>query len=92
MAASETSITVHVTPDYDYPDVAAEMTRRFTYHAPTGDQPDRYQAIREGALSLALTIVALCPPSSERAAALQHLDEAVMQANASIARREEPAS
>lgn len=57
----------------------------FTYHAPTGDQSQRYQAIREKAKELAYVIDANCEPGPDRTAAIRHLREAVMTANASIA-------
>jgi hypothetical protein len=66
-----------------------ELLTRFSYHAPTGDQPERYVALRSGALHLARLIVELTPASREQALALTHLDEVVFFANASIARREE---
>jgi hypothetical protein len=57
----------------------------FTFHPVSGDQPARYQALRAQAKSLALTIVALCPPSRERSVAITNLQQAVMWANAAIA-------
>jgi hypothetical protein len=60
----------------------------FTFHAPKGDQPERYKAIRDKAKSLALLIVELCPDRRERSLALTKLEEAIMWANASIARSE----
>lgn len=60
----------------------------FTYHAPTGDQPKRYEKIRETAKGLAVLLVELCPDRRERSLALTKLEEAVMWANAAIARHE----
>lgn len=65
-----------------------ELEARFTYHAPSGDQPERYVAIRDQAKSLAQTIVASTPASREQALAITALEEAVFWANAAIARRE----
>jgi len=65
-----------------------EIERRFKYHAPKEGQPGKYETIRNEARALALTLYALCPPSRELSAAMTHLDEVVMFANASIARRE----
>lgn len=62
-----------------------ELTARFTYHAPKGDQPDRYVTIRANALDLALIIDRNCPDSREKSLAFTKLQEAVMWANASIA-------
>lgn len=57
----------------------------FTYHAPTGDQAQRYLSIREAAKNLARVIDANCPAGPDRTAAIRHVREAVMTANASIA-------
>lgn len=66
-----------------------ELAVRFTYHAPTGDQPSRYEHLRDTALELAELILDSCPDSRERALAFTHLEEVVFWANASIARREQ---
>lgn len=60
----------------------------YSYHAPKGDQPDRYEAIRGNAKQLAMLIDMVCPESRERSLAHTKLEEAVMWANASIARNE----
>lgn len=65
-----------------------ELATRFTYHAPKGNQPERYERIRAAALAFADLIAELAPPSREQALALTNLEEAVMWANAAIARRE----
>ena len=65
-----------------------ELERRFSYHPPKGNQPERYEKIRAAALEFATLIVNLTPASREQSLALTHLEEAVMQANAAIARRE----
>jgi hypothetical protein len=70
------------------PDQMAEIESRFTYHAPKGDQPDRYTFLREKAKVLALTILDLTPASREQALAMTHLETAIFWANAAIARRE----
>jgi len=67
----------------DGPDVIDEI---FTYHAPVGDQPERYARIREAAKTLAREIDACCPAGADRTAAVRKVSEAVMTANASIAR------
>lgn len=64
-----------------------ELENRFTYHAPTEGQPEKYQMIREGAKTLAHMIVAMCPPSRETALSITNLEEVVFWANAAIARR-----
>jgi len=64
------------------------LDRRFTYHAPKGTQPERYIKIRATAKELAELLERLCPASRERSLALTNLEQAVMWANASIARNE----
>ncbi len=71
----------------DY-EIDYELVARFTRHALTTDQIDRCDHIRSAGLELARLITATAPASDERSAALNRLDEAVMQANAAIARRE----
>ena len=60
----------------------------FVYHAPKGDQPQRYENIRASAKALACLFEAQCPDSREKSLALTKLEEAVMWANAAIARNE----
>lgn len=64
------------------------IERNFTYHAPHGDQVERYGEIRAGGKRLAELIAAACPDSRERALAFTKLEEAIFWANASIARNE----
>lgn len=68
--------------------VKEQIDRAFTYHSPKADQPERYGMIRDGAKSLAKVIVGLTPESREQSLALTKLEEAVMFANAAIARNE----
>lgn len=65
-----------------------DLDNIFTYHAPRGDQPERYEKIRAEALDLAKFLVASCPESRERTHAITHLQCAVFWANAAIARNE----
>lgn len=65
-----------------------QLRTSFTYHAPKDDQPARYEAIRAKAKEFAELIVTTTPPSREQSLAMTHLEEAVMWANASIARNE----
>lgn len=60
----------------------------YTYHTPKGSQPERYVAIRRKAKELAELIADCCPDSREKSLANTRLEEAVMWANASIARNE----
>ena len=57
----------------------------FSYHAPEGDQPLKYAAIREAAKNLARVIVDNTPPCADQTAAIRKVREAVFTANASIA-------
>jgi len=65
-----------------------DLDKRFTYHAPKGDQPARYEALRGKAREFAEVISKTCPDSREKSLALTKLEESVMWANASIARNE----
>lgn len=60
----------------------------YTYHAPKAGQPERYELIRNKAKDLAKTIEKACPDSREKSLAFTKLEDAVMWANASIARNE----
>ena len=66
----------------------AKVENAFVYHAPKEGQPERYTLIRDEAKALALLILANCPPSRERSLAITNLEQAIMWANASIARNE----
>ncbi|MFE2941047.1 hypothetical protein ACFXKG_18580 [Streptomyces sp. NPDC059255] len=65
-----------------------DLENRFTYHPPVGNQPERYEQIRAGALTFAELLAELCPSSPELTRAINAVDEAVMLANASIARHD----
>lgn len=65
-----------------------EIDIRFTYHPPKGDQLERYVRLRDTAKELAILIADLTPQSREQSLALTHLEQAIMWANAGIARRE----
>lgn len=64
-----------------------EIETRFTYHAPTGNQPETYEILRSEAKDFAKTIDHLVPESREKSLAMTALENAVMWANAGIARR-----
>jgi hypothetical protein len=57
----------------------------FRYHAPDAAQVVRYQELREAAKAFARVVLQHCPPSADRSAAVRHVREALMTANASIA-------
>jgi hypothetical protein len=66
----------------------AMLDKVFTYHAPEGDQPARYVALRDRAREYAELVIRLAPASRERSLAMTKLEEVVFWANAAIARNE----
>lgn len=64
------------------------LIRNFQYHPPKADQPERYTRLRDGGRNVAEMILDFCPDSREKSLALTKLEEALMWANASIARNE----
>lgn len=65
-----------------------KLRAAFTYHPPQEGQGPRYEEIRQRAHGVALMMTTLCPPSRELSLALTNLEQAVMWANAAIARNE----
>lgn len=65
-----------------------QIENNFKYHAPKEGQPAKYEALRNLGKGLAKAIDELCPDSREKSLALTNLEQAVMWANASIARNE----
>ena len=65
-----------------------KLNNNFTYHAPKGNQQSRYENIRAQARDFAEAILLQVPVSRERSLAFTKLEEAVMWANAAIARNE----
>lgn len=68
---------------------ALDLNHIFKYHAPKGDQAERYEQIRDAARLFASEVVRLSPESRERTHAINKVQEAVMWANAAIARKRE---
>lgn len=66
--------------------IQARISNDFTYHNPKDRGPD-FVKIREKAKELALMIADLTPSGREQSTALTRLEEAVMHANAGIARQ-----
>ena len=64
------------------------IENNYTYHAPKEGQPKKYEAIREKAKELAFLIEDVCPTSREKSLAFTNIEQAVMWANAAIARNE----
>jgi len=66
-----------------------QIEKAFTYHAPKGDQAERYTKLRQAAKAFAYLMDELSPgPSREKSLAMTKLEEAVMWINAGIARNE----
>jgi hypothetical protein len=63
-----------------------DIDNRFTYHPPPPGLVDRFVQIRAEARQLAITIVQQTPESREQSLALTNLEQAVMWANAALAR------
>lgn len=63
-----------------------QIENNFKYHSPQPGQPEIYQEIREKAKELAYLIDEKVPNSREKALAMTKLEEAVMWANAAVAR------
>lgn len=68
--------------------VEADLTNRFRYHPPKNDQMTRYEDMRTMGANLAFFIAENTPKSREQSLALTKLEEAIMWANAAIARNE----
>lgn len=64
----------------------SDLALRFRYYPPNAEQSARYRQLREKAYEMALLISDLCPDSRERSHAITQLEDALMWANASIAR------
>lgn len=72
-----------------YPIDNKRLENNFTYHPPKDeDQIERYKRLREAAKTYAQCIMTLTPPSREQSLALTQVEDAVMWANAAIARNE----
>ena len=68
--------------------VHAQISNAFVYHPVKEGQQERYVELREAARSFAMLIASRTPESREQSLALTKLEEAVMFANAAIARNE----
>lgn len=63
-----------------------ELVRRFTYHPPKPEMRPAFEALRNKALELGTLVEHHCPPGRETAQAVAKIEEAIMWANAAIAR------
>jgi hypothetical protein len=64
-----------------------DLENRFTYHAPKEGQPVIFLEIRGKAWNLARVVDAAMPDCREKSLAITKLEEAVMWANAGVARQ-----
>lgn len=67
--------------------IADRIKNDFTYHKPPAEIAQNFVTLREKAKELALLFDSLVPYGREQATALTRLEEAVMHANAGIARQ-----
>lgn len=65
--------------------LADKIPEIFRYHPPEPGQNERYEEIRDAAKMLAYVIVKNTPTCADQSAAIRHVREAVMTANAAIA-------
>ena len=63
-----------------------QIENNFKYHSPKEGQPEKYEILRNQAKQLAYVFENLCSNSREKSVAMTKLEEAVMWANAAIAR------
>jgi len=63
-----------------------DIENRFTYHAPTPEDVALHEHVRETVREVANGFNEVLPESREKSLAMTHLEEAVMWANAAIAR------
>lgn len=70
------------------PVLVVRVANDFTFHPSTPEQARRYEFLREKTKLLAFDFLRQCPESRELSLALTKLEEAVMFANAAIARNE----
>lgn len=66
-----------------------DLENIYTYHAPKPGQPEKYTALREKAKELAYLIDEMVPLGREKSVAMTNLEQAIMWANAGIARTPE---
>lgn len=62
-----------------------DLDHVFKYHSPSPLQKVKYEELRQAAKNFAAVIQTLTPSCADQSAALRHVREALMTANASIA-------
>ncbi len=70
--------------------ILARIQHDFQYHAPTPEKRDLHEQVRGLLKVVAMEVVALTPVSREQSLAVTHLEQALMWANAAIARNDIP--
>jgi hypothetical protein len=63
-----------------------EIQRRFTYHKPDAERADRHEMMRDAFKGVARFVSDMTPEGREQSLAMTHLEQALMWANAAIAR------
>lgn len=69
-------------------DTKEQIENNFKYHPPKGGQDEKYDILRGAGRTFALEVLHLCPEGREKSLAITKMEEAVMWANAAIARNE----
>ncbi len=67
------------------------IKHNFSYHAPSPDKSDTHEILRENGYKLSLLIQEYCPEGREKSLAITKIEEAIMWANAAVARDTENA-
>jgi hypothetical protein len=68
----------------------SDIENRFAYHPPTTEQrKSDHETVREMCKSLAHSLNALLPEGREKSLAVTHLEDAMMWANAALARQQD---
>ena len=75
----------YIHPSNDMSGTPESLEALFTYHAPTGDQPERYTRINDAAKYFAKVVAENCPPCADRTTAIRLIRNARMTANSAIA-------
>jgi hypothetical protein len=63
-----------------------DLKNRFTYHTPTVGMPEKFKQMRKEAFNLSSLIDTYVPEGREKSLAITKLEEAIMWANAGLAR------
>lgn len=70
-----------------------DLEHRFAFHpAPDQEKRDDHASVRQSCLRLALHLNDLLPDGREKALVMTHLEDAMMWANAALARMRPPVS